>query len=265
MLGQLYTPRGLAFETARAALEANNPHAVNIALGCTNGCLYCYGPQASRQGSKYRTVRMPKDTPLNLVKKQLEKGLKVEGVLISFLTDPYLPQLRKQTEELVNYLLNWEDEHGQEIDTATLSKLGISDYIWNKNGVTIVSPYKGFSEKYEPGVPSPQERMKLIHQTVENGFSWVSMEPFPVQDIYPYDMKVIKQFWEELASNYVDFIVFGKWNYDKRARTEKARQEYAEIVPQFIDFCNDHGIRYHIKSDTLAFISQDCAELRRDS
>ena len=266
MLGQLYTPSGLAFETAKAALEVNNPHAVNIALGCSNGCLYCYGPRTSRQGSKYQAVRMPKDTPLNLVKKQLEKGLKVEGVLMSFLTDPYLPQLSNQTEELVNYLLNWEDEHGQDIQTATLSKLGVSGYSWNRNGVTIVSPYKGFSEKYEPGVPSPQERMKLIAQTAIDGeYSWVSMEPWPVQDIYPYDMKDIKQFWEELASSLVDFIVFGKWNYDKRARTEKARKEYAGIVPQFIDFCRGHGIRYHIKSDTLKFISRDCAELRSES
>jgi len=199
---------------------------------------------------------MPKDTPLNLVKKQLEKGLEVEGVLMSFLTDPYLPQLCKQTEELVNYLLNWEDEHGQEIETATLSKLGVSQYRWNRNGVTIVSPYKGFTEKYEPGVPSPQDRMGLIAQTAKDGeYSWASMEPFPVQDIYPYDMIEIERFWDDLAYNDIDFIVFGKWNYDKRARTEKARKEYAEIVPRFIDFCKTYGIRYHIKSDTLSFIN----------
>ena len=256
MLGQLYVPSGLAFETAKAALEVEHPHAANIALGCSNECLYCYGPQASRQGrEKYRAVRMPKDTPLNLVKKQLEKGLEVEGVLMSFLTDPYLPQLRKQTEELVNYLLNWRSDHGLEPETATLSKLGISDYNWNRNGVTIVSPYKGFTEKYEPGVPSPQARIKLLEKLVQGDeYSWVSMEPWPVQDIYPYNMKDITRFWEELAVNLVDFIIFGKWNYDKRAKTEKARQEYAEIVPQFIDFCKDYGIRYHIKSDTINFI-----------
>ena len=92
----------------------------------------------------------------------------------------------------------------------------------------------------------------------------MSMEPWPVQDIYPYDINDIKEFWEDLAHDCVDFIVFGKWNYDPRSRTEKARQEYAEIIPQFIDFCNDHGIRYHVKSDTLDFISISSKELRRD-
>lgn len=257
MLGELYTPSGLAFETARAALEVENPHAVNIALGCTNECLYCYGPRASHQGEKYKAVRMPKDTPLNLVKKQLEKGLEVEGVLMSFLTDPYLPQLRHQTDELVNYLLNWEDEHGLLVETATLSKVGTSKFSHNRNGITIVSPYKGFSEKYEPNVLSPNDRMNLLYLAAVDGeYSWVSMEPFPVQDIYPYTMKDITRFWEEIATKYVDFIIFGKWNYDKRASTEKARKEYAEIVPLFIDFCNDHGIRYYIKSDTLAFINK---------
>lgn len=255
MLGELYTPSGLAFETAKTVLEVENPHAVNIALGCTNGCLYCYGPRASHQGHKYHAVRMPKDTPLNLVKKQLKKGLEPEGVFISFLTDPYLPQLREQTEELVNYLLHWEDEHGLLVETATLSKLGISDFSHNRNGITIVSPYKGFTEKYEPNVPSPQERIKLLDRAVVDGeYSWASMEPFPVQDIYPYDMTEIERFWDDLAHKDIDFIVFGKWNYDKRANTEKARQEYAEIVPRFIDFCKTYGIRYHIKTDTINFI-----------
>jgi len=245
-------------------LEIDNPYAVNVALGCQNGCTYCYGPLASRQGKeKYKHIRLPKQTPLDLVKAQLKKGLAPEGVMASFLTDPYLPELKENTDMLVNYLLNWEDEHGLDVKTATLSKMDVSTYSHNRNGVTIVSPHKEFSEQFEPGCPSPQYRMKLIERCSFDGeYSWVSMEPFPVQDIYPYKMYEIRQWWEELSSNYVDFIVFGKWNYDKRARTEKAHQEYAEIVPQFIDFCNDHGVRYHIKSDTLKFISQESQQIR---
>jgi len=265
MLGELYYPKGLALETAKAVLEVKNPYAINMALGCPNGCSYCYGPLASRQGKeKYQCLRMPKRTSIELVKAQLKKGLVPKGVMASFLTDPYLPDLQKQTDNLVNYLLNWEDEHGLDVKTATLSKIGVSEYSYNRNGITIVSPSKEFSEQFEPGCPSPQYRMGLIEQcSLDGEYSWVSMEPFPVQDIYPYKMYEIRQWWEELAANYVDFIIFGKWNYDKRSRTEKARQEYAEIVPQFIDFCNDHGIRYHIKSDTLNFISIESQQLRK--
>lgn len=247
MLGELYCPRGMALETARAVLEVDNPHAVNVALGCPNECSYCYGPLASRQGrEKYHSVlRYPKFEPFVLVRNQIAKGLKVEGGFASFLTDPYLPELSKETDDLVHFLL----EKG--IRTATLSKIGASPHFGNRNGMTIVSPYKGFAKKYESGVSSPQDRILKLEETHPH-YTWVSMEPCPVSDIYPYDLKDIRNFWEDL--NFVDFIIFGKWNYDKRAKTEKARKEYMEIVPLFEEFCQDYGIKYHVKSGTREFI-----------
>ena len=250
MLGELYTPKKMAFETAKAVLGVDNPHAVNVALGCPNECSYCYGPLASRQGRKkyHGVLRLPKKDPIDLIKRQIEKGLKVEGVLISFMTDPYLPQLQEKTDELVYYLL----EEG--IRTATLSKLDVSPYSMNLNGMTIVSPYEDFTLKYESGAPPPKYRILKLDET-HPGYTWVSMEPWPVSDFYPYTIKDIWSFWEDL--NFVDFIVFGKWNYDKRGRTEKAKKEYAEIIVEFETFCNDYGIQYHIKSDTLKFIGRD--------
>jgi len=248
MLGELYKPSGLALETAKAVLSVDNPYAVNVALGCPNGCLYCYGPLASRQGrEKYLTPRCPKKDPVDLISRQLSKGLDVEGVFISFLTDPYLPQLEEKTEELVNFLLD------KGIKTATLSKIGTSSWFGNWNGMTIVSPYKDFSAKYEPNVHSPQERISMLEKTHNRGnYTWASLEPWPVSDIYPYEMDDIWDFWEDLS--FADFLIFGKWNYDKRAKTEKARGEYADIVPLFEEFCHEYGIYYHIKSDTRKFI-----------
>lgn len=247
MLGALYRPSGLALEQAQAVLEVREPHAVNVALGCVNGCVYCYGPMASRQGKKWGSVRLPKMRPVELVGRQLANGLDVEGVFLSFLTDPYLPQLKESTEELISYL------DDRDITVATSSKLGVSDCPWNRNGMTIVSPSPGFSEKYEPGVPSPDERIRMLAEQVhDEGFTWVSMEPWPVYDIYPYDMKEVLAFWESLS--FVDLIVFGKWNYDARARTEKARIEYAVTVKLLKAFCEDHDISLHVKSATLRFI-----------
>jgi hypothetical protein len=74
------------------------------------------------------------------------------------------------------------------------------------------------------------------------------MEPYPPSAIYKQDIKALL---EELA--FVDLIVFGKWNYDKRATTEEARQEYAENINVLTDFCKSNNIRLHIKSDTLSF------------
>jgi len=254
-LGELYCPSGLALETAKAVLEVDNPHAVNVALGCPNGCLYCYGPLASRQGrEKYLNPRYPIYEPIKMVGDQLARGLDVEGVFISFLTDPYLLTHREETERLVNYLLNQQEWVDRDIVVATLSKIGVSDYSWNRNGMTIVSPYKDFSAKYEPNVPPPNERIKILEEQCynEGHYCWVSCEPCPVQDIFPYNTYDVFDLWERLR--FVDFMVLGKWNYDKRARTEKARLEYQELVMLFEDFCKDYGIRYHIKSDTLNFI-----------
>jgi len=261
MLGELYTPSGLALETAKAVLEVDNPHAVNVALGCPNECSYCYGPLASRQGrEKYHSVlRHPKFPCSVLVYKQLVKGLDVEGVMASFLTDPYLPKLREETDRLVNFLMNQQEYVDRDISTATLSKIGVSDYSWNRNGMTIVSPYNDFTAKYEPGVPSPDERIRILKERCydEGEYCWVSMEPFPVEALFPYTMKDLLAFWDKL--NFVDFIIFGKWNYDKRASTEEAAMEYATILMGFEQFCKDYGIRYHIKSDTLKFVGRSPA------
>lgn len=242
MLGELYIPSGLAFETAKAVLGVDNPHAINVALGCPNECSYCYGPLASRQGKeKYHGVlRYSRFEPFILVRNQMARGLQPGGVFASFLTDPYLPELSEETNRLIYFL------HENDVKTATLSKLDTSPYFGNMNGMTIVSPYKGFSETHEPGVPPPKDRILKLEKCHPN-YTWVSMEPWPVSEIYPYDMDDIWSFWEDLS--FVDFIIFGKWNYDKRARTEKARQEYAEVVPLFEEFCHEYGIQYHVKSD----------------
>lgn len=121
MLGELYKPSGKALEHARTVLEMEEIHAVNVALGCSVGCGYCYGPLSTRQSREnWRQVRYPKKKPVDLIKKQLDKGLEPEGGFISFLTDPLLPRVRESTEEVAQLLLD------RGIRVATSSKLGIS-------------------------------------------------------------------------------------------------------------------------------------------
>jgi len=251
MLGELYKPRGLARETAQAVLEVDEPYAVNVALGCRNGCGFCYGPLATRQSrANWVEMRFPKLSPVALVGEQLwklmESQVQPKGVFISFLTDPFLRETRSITEPLIRLLARWG------IRVATLSKMGLtSGYFshWPRHGMTLISLDTDFWEKWTPNVLGPRYTVgKLNTAHDEDHYTWVSMEPYPPTAIWKQDLTKLLQ-----EINFVDLIVFGKWNYDKRANTEQAKIEYAQNIEILRDFCKSNGIRLHIKSDTLKF------------
>jgi len=249
MLGELYKPRGLALETACAVLEVEDVYACNVAYGCSNACAYCYVPRFThRTRSACQEVRLPKKPPVELVRHQLEHQWRFHwtsklGVFLSFLTDPFLPKIKQETEKLIGYLLD------QGVTVATCSKLDFSNFDV-KHGMTIVSLDQDFWKKFEPNTLPPNLRIAdLEHCKCTGEYVWVSMEPYPPSAIYKQNLKALL---EELA--FVDLIVFGKWNYDKRATTEEARREYAENVKVITDFCKEQDIRLHIKSDTLEFV-----------
>lgn len=241
-LGMLYRPSGLALETAQVVLEAKNVHGCNVAWGCTNRCKDCY-----IRWSKPGQIRFPQESPHSMVEKQLDGGLKTGGVFISFETDPLLPHNRINTIELVDVLRQ------RNIPVAVLSKVGFVPLSNIRHGMTIKSADEKFRIKFEPNTESIKTRinfLKFLHQ--EYDYTWVSDEPHPCPDIYKQNDLT---FWKDIS--FVDFIIFGMWNYNPLARTEKARQYYSEAVPQFIDFCKEHGIRYHVKAETMNYIRKD--------
>jgi len=249
MLGELYKPRGLALETAQVVLEVKDPYAVNVAYGCSNQCAYCYVPRFTRRGKYNQTVRLPKKSPVELVRHQLEHQWRFHwksdlGVFLSFLTDPFLPEVHA-TDDLVYMLTR---DYG--ITTATLSKLQVPGLSGVRAGMTIVSLDDEFMEKYEPNTTPPSARLVSLRMRKREfgDYVWVSMEPYPPSAIYKQNLRDLL---EELK--FVDLIVFGKWNYDPRARTNEARSEYEENIEVLTDFCKSNSIRCHVKSDTLNF------------
>ena len=249
MLGELYKPKGLALETAQAVLQIKEPLACNVALGCSNRCSYCYIPKFMRKSDLNYHLRLPKKPPAELVRKQLDKMNHLpEGVFIPFMTDPFLPELRNATEDLIGLLLD------NDIDVATLSKLGVpnfasDEYLRLYPGMTIVSLDEEFWRKFEPRTLRPDIRLALIDAYEESG--WISMEPYPPSTIYKQNLG---ELLERFTDCYIDLIVFGMWNYDPRAKTEEARKEYAEDIEILTDFCKSNDIRLHVKSDTMRFI-----------
>ena len=257
MLGELYAPKGLALETAQAVLGIKKPLAVNVGLGCTNNCSYCYVPQATR--TKRGTVRLPKKTPLELVRTQIEKHVEkeplallsqiIEGVFISFCTDPFSRENRKATEDLIGYLKGLH--HAPRV--ATLSKSGVSEHCGVISGMTLVSSDTMFWKTHEANALSPKSRLRaLCSSSARNDETWVSMEPYPCSAIWKQDIEELLEevkFWAEPS-----LIIFGKWNYDERSNTPMARLEYKSYVEVLRDWCSANRIRCYIKSDTLKFI-----------
>lgn len=116
--------------------------------------------------------------------------------------------------------------------------------------MTIVSFDDKFSRREEGNAPSPKWRVKKLKDAHERGeYTWASLEPCPCPDIWEQDLYKLL---ETLC--FVDLMILGKWNYDKRASTPKAREYYQGAVDVFRAFCTDHGIRRYVKSGILKFI-----------
>ena len=240
MLGGLYIPKGKAFETAKAVLEVDNIAALNVAWGCSNKCTYCY----NRRLTHDLKMSFPKKPVVELVQEQLNNGLNPEGVFISFGTDPYLDVNWRATSEVTNLLRR------NDIKVAVLSKLGPRSYNFGpsvRHGISVVSLSERFWSEYEPNTYIPKDRVRILRALKKWGYYvWVSIEPYPCPAIFKQDFQELLE-----SVSFVDFAVFGRWNYDKRANTNEARAFYLEKAIEFQNFCASRGIRYHVKSDVL--------------
>ena len=74
------------------------------------------------------------------------------------------------------------------------------------------------------------------------GFTWVSIEPYPTPAIWKQD---IEKLLEKI--NFVDFMIFGKWNYSKLANDKPF---YLETIKKFEDYCNQMGIKHFVKTES---------------
>lgn len=202
--------------------------------------------------SCWMKVRLPEKSPIELVKHQLEREIfrvEPEGVFMSFETDPFLPEIQRHgspsqfTTDDFLYMLT--RDYGLKV--AILSKLQVPGISGVRCGMTIVSLEDDFWQQFEPYTTPLEARLvSLRTRKKEFGdFVWVSMEPYPPNEIYRQDFESLLK-----RLKFVDLIVFGKWNYDARARTEQARVEYAQNIDTLISFCRKNKIRLHIKSDT---------------
>lgn len=202
----IYEPTGRAREYS--------PKALNIYLGCSHGCRYCYAPHAI-QKSKDEFFSSPSPRPglIGRLKKQLETEDISEQVLISFVGDAYCESADggEAVRDILRLLL---DHH---VPVAILTKGGrrcLRDLDLFREfgsgimvGATLTFADPDLSMEWEPHAALPSERLETLLSLKENGIrTFASFEPVidPAQSL-----RVMR---ESLSMDCIDLYKIGKLN-----------------------------------------------------
>jgi DNA repair photolyase len=213
----IYEPGGRAREFAERAL--------NIYLGCTHGCLYCYGPSTCHRtrDDYYKEANPRKD-----ILKRLERDCKkvaangdMPEIHLSFLGDVYQPAemalglTRQAIETLIKYSLPF----------TVLTKGGtratrdfdlLENYEKTRFGTTLVFINQKDADEWEPSAASIKDRVDAIREAKSRNIqTWVSLEPviIPEQALQVIEeLHPIVDHWKVGKVNYVktdvDWIAF---------------------------------------------------------
>lgn len=202
----IYKPCGMAREYS--------PYALNIYIGCSHRCKYCYAPHTLQKKSEYYFGKPePRKNLLKLLEKDLKNNVYEEQVLLSFVGDCYCDSTDNgETMREVLKMLNY-----YHVPVAVLSKGGkkmlrdldifksFEDRITVGTTLTFLDEEK--SKEWEPFASLPQERLETLKILHDSGIkTFASFEP----TIEPSEsLKLIKL---TLEQNSVDHYKIGKLN-----------------------------------------------------
>ena len=243
-MGQIYTPQGRAREYAAKAL--------NIYRRCDHRCVYCYNTSPRMMGPEFFQEPV---VPLNqfrteALRRELQKGVPDDRVLLSFIGDPYCEAeygfryTRKVLEIFVEF----------QVRTAILTKGGSRvlrdvDLLlqlpdpWVGASLTFVDAEK--SKMWEPGAASPIDRMGTLKLLHDQGLrTWVSFEPM----VSPIDnMELFR-----LTSSFVDHYKLGPLNHYKPTLECPAPDvDWSAWGPALVQVLEDRGFSRTLTPDSL--------------
>lgn len=207
----IYKPTGMAREYS--------PYALNIYIGCSHRCKYCYAPHTlQRTEDNYFGKPEPRKDILKLLEKDLKKNVYTEQVLLSFVGDVYCDNAdNSETTREVLKLLN-----EYKVPVAVLSKGGskmLKDLDVFKSfedritvGTTLTFLDNEKSKEWEPYASLPEDRLFTLKTLHDNGIkTFASFEP----TIEPSEsLKLIER---TLKDDSVDHYKIGKINNYKNA------------------------------------------------
>jgi DNA repair photolyase len=235
-LKAVYRPRGRAIEYSEWAL--------NLSLGCTHGCKYCYAPRVVHKSKEEFYAAAP---IRNGIFKKLEHDLELmrdagiqDRVLLCFTTDPYCTlEMAMATRRAIEMFLKYD------VPFQILTKGGrraIHDLELYREcdafGTTLTFDDPEDSEYHEPNAAPPHERYEAIQSASDRGiFVWVSFEPVLDDEQTEYLFRK--------TVPYVDLYKIGTTNYGY-PHTVK---DWGVFGKRMIELCDKYGKAYYIKED----------------
>lgn len=236
---------------------------INHVEGCAHGCKFpCYAFNMAKRFGKVKTYSdwcKPKlvKNAIELLNKEIPKYKEqIKFVHLCFSTDPFMyryPEVTDMTLKIINKL------HSHGIRCTILTKglypkelRNVKKYGRdNEYGITLVSLDKAFKENLEPFSAPYRGRIKALKRLHDFGLkTWVSMEPYPTPNLTTADpFEELQKILEELS--FVDNIIFGKLNYSIHSNNFPENISFYDVCARIVEnFCEDRGIKYHIKKGT---------------
>ena len=133
--------------------------------------------------------------------------------------------------------------------TKGILPIQLADYSReNEYGITLISLNERYREEVEPGAAPYEDRLRALRALHDAGCqTWISMEPYPTPNLIQQELSNILE-----AVKFVDRIIFGRANYNKRVSEYKENKVFYNICAnRVINFCEENQIQYHIKDGTL--------------
>jgi len=234
---------------------------LNHVQGCSHGCLYpCYAYMMARRFGRVKNINEWMDPKLvsnaiELLEKEIPKFKdKITSVHLCFTTDPFMygyQEICDKSIEIIN-LLNSNDIPCTALTKGILPKSLDTTSKINSHGITLISLDENYRKKFEPNSAPYTERINSLKYLHNKGYkTWVSIEPYPTPNIIEQDFsKILEQI------SFVDKIIFGRLNYNKKVREYKEYQEfYNNLSDIVVDYCIKNSKEYHIKNGTYKEIA----------
>lgn len=245
-------------------------YTMNHALGCSHGCKYpCYAFLMKKRFGQVKTYdewTQPKivGNTLELLDREIPRlKNKIKSVHLCFSTDPFmygvdeicemsLAAIRKLNDAGIKCTVLTKGILPVELAKLPNAKELANLFKANEYGISLVSLSEDFRKNYEPNTAPYVERIAALKKLHDSGCqTWVSMEPYPTPNLVDQKLSDVLE-----AVKFVDKIIFGRTNYSREVSSFAEHKDfYNACADEVINFCEAHGIAYHIKDGTITEVS----------